>query len=544
MHLLRNLPISRRLWSVLLLSLFALLLLAALLLQQMNRQLYAGKVEMTRNVVESSLGVLAHYHRQAQAGELTPAQAQRAAMEQIRGLRYAGNEYFWINDLHPRMVMHPTNPALEGEDLSGYRDPDGKALFNEMVAVARRSGAGMVDYRWPKPGSSEPVEKISHVQLFEPWGWIIGSGVYIDDIRDIYRTQQIQVALLVGLIALLLGGLLLLVVRSIDRPLDGTVAALADIASGDGDLTHRLPEQGRDELSRLAGHFNAFAGKLAGMIRRMLGSAEALEQASAELGRVAEGTRQKSDQQSQQVEMVATAINQVSYAVQDVAKHAEQASTEVREADRHAREGHQSLESGTRQVEQLAASMQRAVSTMQNLQQETGQIGRVLEVIRAVAEQTNLLALNAAIEAARAGEQGRGFAVVADEVRLLAQRTQQSTEEIQQLIETLQQNTRDAVGVIAESSDLTTLAVDQTGQAAERLQQIVEALQRVSALNESIASATLQQSHVVEDINRSVTEVADLARDNAGAASAVRDSGNRLSTLASELGGLLGGFRV
>lgn len=343
MHLLRNLPISRRLWSVLLLSLFALLLLAALLLQQMNRQLYAGKVEMTRNVVESSLGVLAHYHRQAQTGELTPAQAQRAAMEQIRGLRYAGNEYFWINDLHPRMVMHPTNPALEGEDLSGYRDPDGKALFNEMVAVARRSGAGMVDYRWPKPGSSEPVEKISHVQLFEPWGWIIGSGVYIDDIRDIYRTQQIQVALLVGLIALLLGGLLLLVVRSIDRPLDGTVAALADIASGDGDLTHRLPEQGRDELSRLAGHFNAFAGKLAGMIRRMLGSAEALEQASAELGRVAEETRQKSDQQSQQVEMVATAINQVSYAVQDVAKHAEQASTEVREADRQRERGIKAL---------------------------------------------------------------------------------------------------------------------------------------------------------------------------------------------------------
>ncbi|SDU38654.1 methyl-accepting chemotaxis protein [Halopseudomonas salegens] len=542
--LFRTLPISLRLWLILVFSLVLLLALGSLLLVQLNAQLHAGKVEMTRNVVASTSGVLGHYHQLERNGELTREQAQQAAMEQIRGLRYAGQEYYWINDLHPRMVMHPTNPALEGEDLSGYRDPDGKALFNEMVAVARSSGAGLVEYRWPKPGATEPVEKVSYVQLFEPWGWVLGSGVYIDDIRALFRQQALQAFGLILVVALLLALLVGLIGRSINRPLAATVDALADIAEGEGDLTHRLDTQGRDELAGLAGHFNAFTGKLAALVRRLLGSAQSLDTAATELGNMAQRTQQHSAEQSQQMEQVATAVNEVSYAVQDVAKHAEQAAEQVRTADDAAREGQTAVHQGVAEAQQLASTMTRAVTTMQDVERETAQIGKVLDVIQAIAEQTNLLALNAAIEAARAGEQGRGFAVVADEVRLLAQRTQSSTAEIHQMIETLRAYVSEAVKVIGESSQATERTVTRVNETGERLQDIVNALQQVSGLNQSIASATLQQSHVVEEINRNVTSVAGLARDNAAAADQASAAGAQLTALAQDLNRLLGDFRV
>ncbi|TVP88053.1 MAG: methyl-accepting chemotaxis protein, partial [Pseudomonadaceae bacterium] len=344
--LFRNLSISLRLWLILALSLILLLAMGSLLLLQLNSQLHAGKVEMTRNLVASTSGVLGHYHQLERDGELTREQAQQAAMEQVRGLRYAGQEYYWINDMQPRMIMHPTNPALEGEDLSGYRDPDGKALFNEMVAVARRSGAGLVEYRWPKPGATDPVEKVSYVQLFEPWGWILGSGVYIDDIRALFRQQALQALGLVVVVALMLALLVGLIGRSINRPLTATVHALADIAEGEGDLTHRLDAHGQDELAGLARHFNAFTDKLAALVRRLLGSAQSLDTAAVDLVDMATRTQRHSAEQSQQMEQVATAVNEVSYAVQDVAKHAEEAASQVRVADSAARAGQTSVHEG------------------------------------------------------------------------------------------------------------------------------------------------------------------------------------------------------
>ncbi len=544
MRSLRSLPISRRLMLILAVAVAMLVALGVFMLQQIHNDLYEGKVEKTRHLVQSASAILQNFHDQEVAGTLTREQAQTQAAAMIRSLRYDKTEYFWINDLGPKMIMHPVNQKLEGQNLSTIKDPDGKELFNEMVALARKQGGGMVDYRWPKAGSADPVPKVSYIQLFEPWGWVLGTGIYIDDMQAQFYGQALH-ASLIGLgIAVVMTLLVMLIARSIVVPLNAAVGAMANIASGEADLTRSLDTQGNDELAQMSRHFNAFTLKLRQVIGESLAASRSLDEAARSLDGVANQGYQTSQQQSQQMELVATAINEVTYGVQDVAKSAEEAANEVRNAEEQANQGQQNIDNSLRQIDQLSGTIGQAVQVIQALAQESSQIGKVLEVIRAIAEQTNLLALNAAIEAARAGEQGRGFAVVADEVRLLAQRTQQSTAEIQGMIERLQTNSGAAVKVIHESSEASQLTVDQASQASESLQLIAQSMRNLAGANASIASATLQQSHVVEDINRNVTEAASLAHTSALSAEETSSASKNLGQLADQLGRLLGQFRV
>ena len=544
MNSLRNVSISRRLWLILIVAMAMLLTLGLLMLHQIHDDLYQAKAQKTQHVVQVASGVLSHYHDLESTGTLSREAAQKQALSVIRGLRYNQTDYFWINDQRPVMIMHPANPKLEGQDLSGIKDPDGYALFNEMVSLTKAKGAGMINYRWPKPGASAPVPKTSYVQLFEPWGWIIGSGVYIDDLQDEFYAQVWR-ASLAGLgIALIMGLLVTMIARSIVRPLQETVNAMANIASGESDLTHSLDTQGHDEVTQLARHFNGFTQKLRTVVNQLQASATALGQSSNDLDSKAIQAQARSQQQSQQMELVATAINEVTYGVQDVAKNAEQAASEMRDAEAQARQGQLNIDNSLQQIDSLSATIDQAVEVIRTLASESTQIGGVLEVIRSIAEQTNLLALNAAIEAARAGEQGRGFAVVADEVRLLAQRTQKSTAEIQSMIERLQGHSEAAVKVIGESSRASQLTIEQAGLAGESLNAIGQALRNLNGLNASIASATLEQSHVVEEINQNVTDAAGLSHSTALAAEQSSVDSEKLRTLSQQLNTLLKQFKA
>ena len=544
MNLLRNFPISKRLWLIPVVAVAMLFILGMLMIQQVRSDLYHGKQDMTRNVVETAAGILDFYQRLEANGTMTTAQAQQAAMAQVRALRYKEKDYFWINDLAPTMLMHPIQPALEGKDLSNVKDPTGKALFNEMVAIARRDGAGLVDYYWAKPGEQDPVPKISYVQLFKPWGWIIGSGIYVDDLEREFRNYLVRFSIIGLVIAALMAVLVAILIRSITGPLRHTMRAMANIASGEADLTRKLDVSGNDELATLGRDFNTFTQKLHSVISQLTDTAGTLEKSSHSLGQLSDQAHRQSQQQLQQMELVATAINEVTYAVQDVAKNAEHASSEVGEAEKQAGQGQSNIEATLQQIDQLSTTIGQAVSVIQSLADETTKIGTVLEVIGSIADQTNLLALNAAIEAARAGEQGRGFAVVADEVRLLAQRTQQSTAEIHTMIEKLQKNSGAAVNVILDSSRASQATVEQASQAGDSLAQIAQALRTLSALNASIASATLQQTHAVEDINRNVTQAAGLAQQSTNAAEQSSNAGKHLDQLAEQLNRLLKQFRI
>ena len=544
MNSLRSMSISRRLWLILIVAVLMLLALGLLMLQQIHGDLYQAKRQQTQHVVQTASGVLAFYQGLEKSGTLTRDAAQKQALSVVRGLRYDHDDYFWINDLTPVMIMHPANPKLDGQNLSAIRDPDGFAVFNEFVVLAKAKGAGIVNYRWPKPGADAPVAKTSYIQLFEPWGWIIGSGVYVDDVQAEF-TGQVWKASLIGLaIALMMTLLVTLIARSIVQPLQAAVNAMGNIASGESDLTRSLDTHGQDEVTQLSRHFNSFTAKLRQVVSQLQVCANALGQSSLELGNNATQAHDRSQQQSQQMELVATAINEVTYGVQDVAKNAEHAASEMRDAQAQAQQGQVNIDGSLQQIDQLSGTISQAVEVIRTLSSESTQIGGVLEVIRSIADQTNLLALNAAIEAARAGEQGRGFAVVADEVRLLAQRTQKSTAEIQTMIERLQGHSEAAVKVISDSHSASQLTIEQAGQAGASLTAIGQALRNLNGLNASIASATLQQAHVVEDINQNVTQAAGLSHSTALAAEQSSVASAHLRGLSDQLDGLLRQFKV
>ena len=541
---LRSVSISQRLWLILLVAMAMQFSLGLIMLKQIHDDLFRGRAEQTMHVVQAASGVLDYYHTLETSGTLSREAAQQQALTVIRGLRYDQTDYFWINDLRPVMVMHPANPKLEGQDLSGIRDPDGFAVFNEMVSLAKAQGGGVINYRWPKPGASAPVEKTSYIQLFAPWGWVLGSGVYIDDMQADFVTQFWHASLVGIMIVLVMAGMIMLIARSIVLPVRETVRAMADIASGESDLTRTLSVQGKDEVTVLAGHFNTFTAKLHRVVSQLQSCALALGQSSGELGSNAEQAQQRSEQQARQMQQVAAAINQVTHGVQDVARNAEQAASEMREAQAQATQGQLNIDSSLRQIDALSGTIAQAVQVIRTLAGESTQIGTVLEVISSIAEQTNLLALNAAIEAARAGEQGRGFAVVADEVRLLAQRTQKSTAEIHAMVQRLQGFSDSAVKVIGESSLASRQTIEQANQAGQSLTSISQALANLNGLNTSIASATLQQSHAVEDINQNVSVAAGLSNHTAQAAEQSSAAILGLNRLSEELNGLLRQFRL
>ncbi|WP_285410138.1 methyl-accepting chemotaxis protein [Pseudomonas sp. FR229a] len=351
-----------------------------------------------------------------------------------------------------------------------------------------------------------------------------------------------------AMVGLIIAGIGLLVIwlvgHGIARPLKQMVAMLDDIAQGEGDLTRRLSSDRSDELGSIAKGFNTFLAKLQAMITQVVTSVQSVSDSSEHTADIAIRTNIGVQKQMAEIDQVATAVQEMTATAQDVARNATQAAQAASHADQAASQGMQIVRDTSNSIGVLAVEIGKAVDVVQTLAKDSENINAILTAIRGIAEQTNLLALNAAIEAARAGEQGRGFAVVADEVRNLAQKTQKATEEIQAMIQQLQQGTRDVVRVMEDSQSRTDESVQHAAKAAEALETITQAVSVINDMNTQIASAAEEQSAVADDINRNVINIGQVANEVAGGADESSSASAGLTKLAEQQRRLINQFKV
>ncbi|QLC72424.1 methyl-accepting chemotaxis protein [Pseudomonas sp. LPB0260] len=458
---------------------------------------------------------------------------------------YAGEGHISIFSPAALLAGHSRDAKLLSAAVDkAYGEHSGelRPLISNGQAAELQHGEMM---RVLQPFKPIPEAKNWSVLLEVPEQVLLGPARQLENQLDSRRTADSSLSLLIGLVAVLAGLLLMwLTARGVTRPILGVAAMLKDIASGEGDLTRRLAYAKQDELGELAGWFNRFLDKLQPVIADVKRSVQDARSTADQSAAIASQTSAGMQQQFREVDHVATAFQEMSATAQDVAHNAAQAAEAARTADQASHEGLGVIGQTTSSIELLANEMNVAMQEVEGLASSSEQIGSVLEVIRSIAEQTNLLALNAAIEAARAGEAGRGFAVVADEVRNLAKRTQDSVEEIRQVIEGLQSGTREVVSTMHSSHRQAQGSVAQVEQAVAALQRISQAVSVITEMNLQIASAAEEQSSVAEEINRNVASIRDVTEAISGQADESAQVSQNLNRLANHQQSLMDQFRV
>lgn len=454
-------------------------------LPYMEKQLMAEKMSATKGVVDTASSLVESHLQDAKDGKITVEEAKARALENIKDMRYHGNEYFWINDLEPKMLMHGVKPELNGKNVADIKDPNGKQIFVEMAKMAKEKEAGIVEYQWAKPGASKPVDKISYVKFIKGWDWVVGSGIYVDDVKTEVAKMRWQILGATFLLALVIFTFAWVVARRIKQALDKAIGVSEQIAAGD--LTVQIEVDSEDETGHLLESLKEMNEGLARIVGEVRNGADSIATATEQIAAGNADLSQRTEEQASALEETASSMEELTSTVKQNADNAQQANQLAISASGVAIKG--------------GDVINKVVRTMESITDSSRKISDIIGVIDGIAFQTNILALNAAVEAARAGEQGRGFAVVAAEVRSLAQRSAAAAKEIKALIE-------DSVGKVQDGSRL----VEEAGQTT---QEIVTSIKRVTDIMAEISAASLEQSSGIEQVNTAITQMDDVTQQNA-----------------------------
>lgn len=534
--------LAARLHGLVLITIAAFGALTAVTLFLDVRAIEAERREATRHMVESAHAIVTHHHELETRGALSRAEAQSRALESLRAVRYGDNDYLFVSDLAIRSVMHPIKPELDGKDLSNLRDPNGVALFVEFAQVVREKGEGFVPYHWPKPGQSDPVAKISYVKGFAPWGWIIGSGIYLDDLREATRLAALKTVGAFLVVASLTMAASVMLTRRILRPIRDAVAVARRVANGD--LSSEIDVRSQDETGQLAEALRDMNTSLRALVGQVQKNVLVLESESHTLDRSAQAMQSSSQSQTLSIASVATAIEEVTGSALQVVSTAEQVRALAQDNLAQSRRGTEDGALLARHISELRDTVSSVGTLVARFVESTRAISGMTRQVRDIAEQTNLLALNAAIEAARAGEQGRGFAVVADEVRKLAEKSALAAREIDAVTQRLEQESEAVDAGIRSGVDALDASRSQVLSVADVLNGACDAAVKAAEGVDQIAGAISGQRSAIDDISGHAAQLSSIAQSTLASVEEGAHASGRLSAMARDLRSSVERFRI
>ncbi|MYM29587.1 methyl-accepting chemotaxis protein [Duganella sp. CY15W] len=512
-----KLSFQQKLWVPLLCSLLCITAIFLFETIQTRNVRMEERQNDLRSLDDLALNIVKQYGDKAAAGTLSKEDAQKQAMDLIRGLRYAKDGYFTISS-GTKSLMHPIKPENNGKDLVDLKDPKGTYVYRAIAATgALPEGGGFVSYYWSRPGSNEPVPKMSRVVHYEPWGWDLVTGVYTDDIDTAFRESLLVSAGWLALVCVLLWVVVSLVNKSLRHTIGGDPEYVGEVTRtiAEGDLSVDVKVHESDQGSILHS-VKAMQQRLAETIREIRHSADTIATASGEIASGNMDLSARTESQASSLEETAASMEELTSTVTQNADNAVQANQLVQSASEVA-------ERGGKVVSQV-------VQTMETINASATRIVDIISVIDGIAFQTNILALNAAVEAARAGEQGRGFAVVASEVRNLAQRSAAAAKEIKELINA-------SVDSIGAGSAL-------VAEAGTTMDQVVTSVSRVTQIMSAITDASSEQSTGIGHVNMAITEMDSVTQQNAALVEEAAAAAGSMQEQAATLAALVARFKL